>query len=281
MRIRPGYTLDIVQADLDYALQKWKNLYSDQNYLFGRYIQTVTDTHDRLAQAIAEPRLAEGLLAGHYWQLVEMRGATELHGILVLEVQQQIAAIEDAQRQLKELRAYAGRPGVPVVYDTNMLNHWKQPEDVDWKTLLSGEGLDGKRARLVVPLVVIDELDRQKYGDGALARRAATAIRYLERKLDRAAPGEAVKLREGVTLEVRLDPPGHRRAEPDLEILRCAADLDGLVPGVGVRVLTDDYGMRLRAQSMGLATLRLPAAYRKASTGMDTASHEVPAPARR
>ncbi|MFB7380818.1 hypothetical protein ACFC6U_30350 [Kitasatospora purpeofusca] len=41
MRIRAGYTLDIVQADLDYALQKWQNLYNVQERLFERYIQTV------------------------------------------------------------------------------------------------------------------------------------------------------------------------------------------------------------------------------------------------
>ncbi|MFB7380819.1 PIN domain-containing protein [Kitasatospora purpeofusca] len=197
-----------------------------------------------------------------------------------MEVQRQIAAIEDARRQLDVLRSFAERPGVPVVYDTNMLNHWQQPENIDWKTLLAGEGLDGKHARLVVPLVVIDELDRQKYGNGPLAVKAATAIRYLERKLAGAAPAEAVKLREGVTLEVRLDPPGHRRAEPDLEILRCAAELEGIVPAAGTRVLTDDYGMRLRAQGMGLATLRLPAAYRKAGTGMDSPTVDgVPLPA--
>ncbi|MFJ6385880.1 PIN domain-containing protein [Kitasatospora sp. NPDC092039] len=278
MRIRPGYTLDIAQADLAFALQKWQNLYNDQQRLIDRYLQTVTDTHDRLAQAIAEPSLGDGLFAGHYWQLVETGRSPDLHGTLVLEVKRQIATIEDAQRQLEALRSYVERPGVPIVYDTNMLNHWQQPENIDWKALLVEEGLDGKRVRLLVPLVVVDELDRQKYGDGALARKAATAIRYLERKFEGAAPGEAVKLREGVTLEVRLDPPGHRRIEPDLEILRCAADFTGLVPGAGTRVLTDDYGMRLRAHSMGLATLRLPGTYRKSGTGTDEAVQEVPAP---
>ncbi len=96
--------------------------------------------------------------------------------------------------------------------------------------------------------------------------------RYLERK----AAGEAVHVRQGLTLEVRLDPPGHHRGEADIEILNCAADLDRLNPTAGTRILTDDCGMRLRGQSRGLAPLRLPARYRKTGTGMDVV--DVPAP---
>jgi len=58
----------------------------------------------------------------------------------------------------------------------------------------------------------------------------------------------------------------------DLEILRCAADLASLRPDNDARVLTDDTGMRLRAQHMGLKVMRLPEDYRKTGTALD----EVP-----
>lgn len=61
-----------------------------------------------------------------------------------------------------------------------------------------------------------------------------------------------------------MDPPGHKRGAPDMEILMCAAELDQL--GVQTRVLSNDFGLHLRARSMSLVPMRLPAAQqRKAS----------------
>ncbi|MFJ9777915.1 PIN domain-containing protein [Kitasatospora sp. NPDC101157] len=165
----------------------------------------------------------------------------------------------------------AQRPGLPVVYDTNMLNHWKQPDHVRWREVLKSEGIEAKLVRLIIPLRVIDELDRQKYGDGALAKKAATAVRYLERTLTGAAPGTPVDLRPGeASLEVWND-SDHRDSDADLAILRCATDIAALHPDADVHVLTDDTGMRLRAHHLGLATLRLPDDHRKKGTAMDTA----------
>jgi predicted ribonuclease YlaK len=121
--------------------------------------------------------------------------------------------------------------------------------------------------RLVVPIVVIDELDRQKYGDGILAKRAATAIRYLDRQLTGSTPGAAVPLAKNVTLEVAFDSvPNQAAMDADRRILMCAADLDQLRPEAGTRVLTNDTNMRLRALHLGLRTLALPEKYRKPHT---------------
>ncbi|MET9695016.1 PIN domain-containing protein [Streptomyces sp. NPDC006514] len=118
----------------------------------------------------------------------------------------------------------------------------------------------------MVPLVVIDELDRHKSGAGQLGERAAKGIQYLEKTLV-GGPGQPVTVRDGVTLEVRLDPLGHRRGGPDMEILLCAAELAQLKPGAGIRVLSDDFGMHLRAQGLALQAMRLPAGYRKGGSG--------------
>ncbi|MFI8393098.1 hypothetical protein [Streptomyces sp. NPDC085540] len=72
-------------------------------------------------------------------------------------------------------------------------------------------------------------------------------------------------VRDGVTLEVRLDALGHMRGDPDMEILLCAAELDQLKPAAGTRVLSDDFGMHLRAQGLALEAMRLPAGYRKSA----------------
>ncbi|WP_334663310.1 PIN domain-containing protein [Streptomyces cyaneofuscatus] len=154
-----------------------------------------------------------------------------------------------------------------------MLNHWRQPGDVLWREVFKGQRENVPLTRLVIPLRVIDELDRQKYGQGDLARKAATAIRYLERVLMGGQPGHPVPLRQGATLEVWVD-TDDRGGDADLSILRCAADLNGLHPDTGARVLTDDTGMRLRAQVMDLKVVRLPEEYRKKGTALD----DVPPP---
>jgi len=114
---------------------------------------------------------------------------------------------------------------------------------------------------------VIDELDRQKYGQGDLARKAATAIRFLDRILKGTQPGEPVELRKDAVLEIWVD-TDDRGGDADLSILRCAADLDSLHPATGARVLTDDVGMRLRAQQLGLKVMHLPEDHRKPGTAI-------------
>jgi hypothetical protein len=74
-------------------------------------------------------------------------------------------------------------------------------------------------------------------------------------------------------LEVRVD-TDDRGGDADLSILRCAADLDNLHQDSGARVLTDDVGMRLRAQQMGLKVLRLPEDHRKRGTAFDVPAQE-------
>ncbi|KOU29773.1 PIN domain-containing protein [Streptomyces sp. WM6368] len=261
MRLKPGYTLDLADKDLAAALGKWRNLHDNQDQLWIRYFRTVTDTHNLLSQSLTDPDLGAGLYDGHYWQLTGTAGSPLMHGTLVREVRRQIAAIERAQEELKQLRLYAERPGVAIVYDTNALNHWPRPDEVKWTEVLREQGLEGKLARLVIPLVVIDELDLQKGGTNPLSEKATKAIRYLEKSLSGTGPGQSVGVRGDATLEVRMDPPGHRRGAPDMEILMCAAELDQL--GVQTRVLSNDFGLHLRARSMSLVPMRLPAAQQR------------------
>ncbi|MBT2368438.1 hypothetical protein J7E88_24715 [Streptomyces sp. ISL-10] len=181
---------------------------------------------------------------------------------LATEIENQVKALDQARTELEALKKLAARPGLPVVYDTNMLNHWRQPGDVLWRDVLKAQGETVRLTRLVIPLRVVDELNKQKYGQGELAKRATTAIRYLERVLQGSQPGDPVQLRQGATLEVWVN-IDDRGDDADLAILRCAADLDNLHRDTGARVLTDDFGMRLRAQQVGLKVISLPQDHKK------------------
>ncbi|MFB7031543.1 MULTISPECIES: PIN domain-containing protein [Terrabacteria group] len=262
MRLKPGFTPDAVEPVLGRALLLWQNLQSNREP-WDEYFRVVDNTERVLGQYFIEPDFNAVLYDGHFRTLIRsgpMSRATPR--IMTREAEKQIEFLKQVQDDLKLLRTYADRPGVPVVYDTNMLVHWLSPDQVKWTDVLRGEGVRTSEVRLVVPLIVIDELDRQKSGEGQLGERAAQAIRYLQKALE-GAEGEPVTVRSGVTLEVRLDPPGHRRGDADMEILLCAAELDQLKPGTETRVLSDDFGMHLRAQGLGLKAMRLPRDCRK------------------
>ncbi|HUZ53879.1 MAG TPA: PIN domain-containing protein [Streptosporangiaceae bacterium] len=263
MRLNPGITLAYADDVLRRAETTWGNARGAQDY-YRTYTDAVHDTYPTLRQAFAAPDLSASLHSTAYWNLLLIGGARPDSGVMTdpdvaanrmrslhaenqalsTEIENQVKALEQARAELEELKKLAARPGLPVVYDTNMLNHWRQPGDVLWRDVLKAQGEDVPLTRLVIPLRVIDELDRQKYGQGDLAKKAATAIRYLERVLKDSPPGQPVQLRQGATLEVWVD-TDDRGGDADLSILRCAADLDNLHQDTGARVLTDDVGFAL------------------------------------
>ncbi|MDT0465343.1 PIN domain-containing protein [Streptomyces gibsoniae] len=242
--------------------------------LYEEYMEAVDQAHGRLTWVFAEPDLAERLHSTAFWHLASMERSSlgAQKSLIYRETQRQLSSLEDAKCALECLKKLAQLPGMPVIYDTNMLNHWVQPSDVHWRQVFSAVGLKVPLVRLVVPMTVIDELDRQKYGQGDLARKAATAIRYLNRVFSNQNHNMPVEIRKGeATLEVWYEPGGRRReVDADMEILRCASDLSQLIPNERTHVLTDDTGMRLRAQQMGLSAVRLPEEYRKPGTAISS-----------
>lgn len=283
VRLNPG--IDTTYADdiLRRAEVTWSNARSAQDR-YRAYTDAVHDTYPTLKQVFADPDIDVMMRSPAYWNLLSIGALQPQHGFisdpdmamnvgrtfraqnqaLNTEIDNQVKALDRTRSEFQELKKLTSRPGLPVVYDTNMLNHWRQPSDVVWQEIFKDRGRVVSTVRLVVPLRVINELDKQKYGDGELAKRATTAIRYLERVLNGGAPGEPVQLRKGVTLEVWLDTD--RGGPADLAILRCASDLASLHPSAGVCVLTNDFGMRLSASQMGLPVLELPADHRKPSS---------------
>ena len=294
MRLAFGVSLDEAEEALRDVESRWRAALERRD-LFGAYVGAVYDTYPVLERIFAARELADGMHSAAYWNLLQMADTQANRGgifagtvqalrairvetlepspaalqALASEITRQIEALKRAETELRALRELASRSGLPIVYDTNMLNHWSQPGDIKWREFLKGRGEQTTIARLVVPLRVIDELDRQKYGQGDLAKKAATAIRYLERVLKDNEPGRPVILRreDDATLEVWID-SDDRGGDADLSILRCAADLDNLHRATGARVLTDDVGMRLRAGQMGLKVLRLDEKHRKKGTAM-------------
>lgn len=285
VRFSQGTTVAHADAVLSDAEMTWKNAQGGGNAGFaGAYADAVSRTYQQLKEVFVAPDLASGIRSAAYWHLLPIirdslttrytadpdvaRGWANsrrpLNDALSAEIDVQAKALTLARAELDALKAVAARPGLPIVYDTNMLIHWNRPCDIGWKDVLRASQEPVTQARLVVPLRVVDELDRQKYGDGSLADRAGKALRYVQAALKDHPPGHPVPIRDGdaTTLEVWVDAED-RGGDADLEILRAAASLDMLCPATGARVLTGDLGMQLRAQMMDLKVLHLPDTYRK------------------
>ncbi|WP_435589398.1 PIN domain-containing protein [Micromonospora chalcea] len=275
MRFQPGIRLVDAEEALAHVEACWDEVMNTTRL----YHDAVAESVPLLREVFLEPDLAAGMLSNAYWHLLQMTdtvGASVLAEVSLksiqaknakraltnatsMEVGRQVNALSRARTELNALKVLADRPGLPVVIDTNMLISWKSPDQIDWRETLRAQGETIAKARIIVPLRVVDELDRQKSGDGKhLPARAAVAIRYLERTFSGRTVGEPVPLRDGSTVEI-WTATDERGPDPDLIILRCAADIAALHPRTGVRVLTGDFGMRLRAVQMGLPVLRVPA----------------------
>jgi rRNA-processing protein FCF1 len=250
----------------------WHNVLGERD-AFDAYFHAVDQIHSQMSWAFADPDLAAGLHSATYWHAISMDGGFLREGPRVIqrEIRTQLSALENAIVELRKLQELSKYPGIPIVYDTNMLNHWQQPSGIVWPKVLKEVGLKAHPVRLIIPMTVIDELDRQKYGQGDLARKAATAIRYLDRFLggnrDNRLP---VEIRKGqATLEIWPESQTRKRdGDADLAILNCASEIVQILPSSRTYVLTGDMGMRLRAQQRGISTIRLPNEYRKPGTAI-------------
>lgn len=189
-------------------------------------------------------------------------------GLVQLELDTAQDALADAVAALDRLLARrSAHRGALVVADTNVYLHHPEPfERIDWSGLLPG--LDHTGVHLLVPLVVVDELDRQKQGQSGkpvvrsgkeLARtRARTTIRTLEHLFT--DPDAIATVRpepSPVRAELLVDPPGHvRLPSADAEIVDTARAAQDIY-GSPVTVVARDTGMVFRARAAGLMAVRL------------------------
>lgn len=272
MRLLSGVTLDRADEVLRTAKNVWVNARGGTYGFFHAYIGAVEKTYTQLRTCFAEPDLAGAMRGDAYWHLLTLgpvpappapteviRASNEAYGRVISDV---IRELDLARAELDALTKLAARPGLPLILDTNVFHTWQRPDQIDWPTVLRGWKETERTARLVVPLRVVDELDRQKYGNGVLAESATKAVRFLQQTLaGRAGEPAPIRANHTATLEVWTQTED-RGPDADLAILRCATDLDVLRAG-GARVVTGDLGMQLRAERMDIQVRALSDDYRK------------------
>jgi hypothetical protein len=173
-----------------------------------------------------------------------------------------VARFDDLIVELTALAPFIQRPGTIVVPDTSVFLEATYFTELAWHEVAGVAS--GELVRIVVPLLVIDELDVHKRGRDKVRDRARSVLR---RMWDLGAFGGSAGMLPGrcATVEVFSDAAWHTRLpDNDAEIIDRAAAI-GEITGCQVIMAASDYGMLNRALVAGLKARFVP--------------HEQPAPA--
>jgi hypothetical protein len=229
---------------------------STRDYL-GAYFKWANDAVKTLHQHVSAADLDRLVLTKRYELLLNATdrgvGNRTFNSLVSIELEERARALDAAQQRLHEQITWWSHPGEIVLFDTTVfVMHPRKLEEMDFTAILqSDHGL-----RLIVPMLVVDELDGLKQrGDNAARWRAGYTLAVLDRLL--ANPADRAVLGPGVTVETLFDPPGHTRLPiPDDEIIDRATAVCTLA-AKPVTLLTYDTGQSMRARAAGLVAVKL------------------------
>jgi rRNA-processing protein FCF1 len=207
----------------------------------------------------------DGLVRTHaYWQTLDMPATyPHVQSVINSEIDTAISRLGRLVSELEHASQHWSS-SIVVVPDTNVyIEHHTTFNQIDWFQV--ADQRPDRTIRLVVPLVVIDELDGLKVTlrDEKKRWRVRDALRQFEELFlehgrgTLPAVGRAESWDGLVTVEPLQDPIEHRRLDVnDAEIVaRCAA-LKRL-SGSPVYLVSNDTGILVRARQTGVIPIRL------------------------
>src|SRR5574337_741417 len=131
------------------------------------------------------------------------------------------------------------------ILDTNVLLH-------DYKSILAF-----KDNEVVIPLVVLDELDKIKSGPDEKARNARMVIRTLDSMRDQGNLSHGIKTQDGGLIRVELNHKDHApqdldKNRADNRIISVALGLMKDHPNTKVSVVSKDINLRVKCDALGV-----------------------------
>ncbi|MFE4515447.1 PIN domain-containing protein [Kitasatospora sp. NPDC056783] len=247
------------------------NLYSGSQLNAGQlvlaYLEWANHAVERLTNQLSEREIERLIFTRRYEHLLASAadfGAGYMekftNSLVRLELRQRQAAFEAAVHGLQKAISSAPDVRLTVVFDTCMfIQHPQELEFIDWAELT---GVSYGIVSVMLPIVVVDELDRLKEHTNKQTRyRARRALKAIDRRFVWGKHRRFTLLhQEGslrVACEVLFDPPGHTRLPiTDDEIVDRALAARPVVGG-SMKLFTYDTGMSTRAGYAGLDVEKL------------------------
>jgi hypothetical protein len=231
------------------------------NYL-GRYLYWSDQSAAQLRGLIPRSEINLLIFTDRHRMLWAAQATSGLDNAVSFELDERIIALEATKNAIAgQIRSWDRVEKFLALDTTFFLNHDKPLRETDFHDLLN----DNTRIiRILVPLAVVDELDRLKEGAERYRARARYSIAVLD-DLWRYPGQPGLLLPEDGTpgtssretrVEVVMDRPGHiRLADTDDEIVDRIATIEPLT-GKSITLLTFDTGMALRARAAGLTVAK-------------------------
>lgn len=255
MRLRPGVTAMR-------ALESLRTLDTDLGNILpsqipDSYLKWVEDAEVQLRSLFADDALADGLLSQRYFhirQLIPNSVQARPWPLVDAERALQKSRLDQAVAELKSYAALADRTGHPFVLDTHVFLHYTLFTDIDWV-----KEFDCEQVRLIVPLIVLDELDDKTFSHNKrLARRADKVLRAFDGFLETMTTDGVSEVRKGVTVEILGDDKSHqRRTNSDSEIIDRAQFFHQVIEKP-VTMVTGDRGLRVRSKARSIQVVMMP-----------------------
>ncbi|MFC7245307.1 PIN domain-containing protein [Catellatospora aurea] len=231
--------------------------------LLGRYLDWSDNSAAQLRGQVPRGEIDRLIFTDRHrllWASHAARSAAD-NGV-TFELDERIAALEAAKNAIADRIRSWERVDVFLALDTTFfLNHDKPLRETNFHDLLDD---NRENIQILVPLAVIDELDRLKEGAERYRARARYSIAVLDdllRDPDRPGlllpeNGTPTTSRRETRVEVILDRPGHiRLADTDDEIVDRVAAIESFA-GRPIMLITFDTGMALRARAAGLTVAK-------------------------
>lgn len=231
------------------------------------YLEWADEAARMLRYAVHAEDINRLILTRRYWAIYAAPGVHAARSVYT-EIDDRNADLEAAVSQLQQTRDKWNRSeGKLVVADTSVFcQHPDKLVDIDLAEVL---GLRETPVRLMLPVLVLDELDNLKQSkDGHARWRAGHTLGRLDEVLDANGAGLLRKEdyraldsggipRGPVYVEVFFDPPGHQPLPiNDDEIIDRALAIQ-TEAGREVTFLTYDTGQSTRARFAGLTVRKL------------------------
>jgi hypothetical protein len=288
IRLRPGQARDHALLTIQTQRDALDTINGDAKESLRKYLEWVTTATTMVGSVVMPAEVDRLVYSPTYDRLLQLFAAIDLEAPLGLERSRVINGMVQAETvarrsvfdaAIADLRAEIARWSGSerlVVCDTNFYLHHSVPFGDPGFADAFGEHRLG--VRLIVPMIVVEELDRAKLGRDEVRGRAQVTLAKLdalfadpsnvvslEPAVLKAMPGGVSIPFGGLVVELLFDPPGHLRVgSADSEIIERALAVQALAARKATLV-TCDTNMSLKARMAGLDVLKLTPAPRPPS----------------